>query len=293
MSLAVGIKLQARVCQVEYKITSNEFDRFRTLIYCESGISLGPQKQSFLESRLSKRLRELGLETFSQYYDKVTGDPTQKEFRRVLDLITTNKTDFFRESTHFDFLRAVILPELMPEKRIRIWSSACSTGEEPYTIAITLFEGVRNPQEWDFKILASDLSTRVLDKAASGIFDEERVRGMAPDMLSRHFLRGRGDGMGRFKVKPHLASIIRFQRLNLMDSNFPIRKPLDLIFCRNVMIYFDRPTQEALVNKFHRYLKPGGYLFIGHSESLHWITHPFMPLAPTIYQKKGDRDVSH
>ncbi|MBX3330717.1 MAG: protein-glutamate O-methyltransferase CheR [Nitrospira sp.] len=271
---------------MELKITSKEFDHFRTLIYDESGISLSQQKQSLLESRLSKRVRELGLETFSQYYDRVIGDPTQEEFTRMLDLISTNKTDFFRESKHFDFLRDVILPESIPEKRIRIWSSACSTGEEPYTIAITLFEGVQNPGEWDFKILASDLSTRVLAKAASGIYDEERFQGMSPDMLSRHFLRGRGDSMGRFKVKPHLASMIRFRRLNLMNDEFPIRNPLDLIFCRNVMIYFDRPTQETLVNKFHRYLKPGGYLFIGHSESLQWVSHPFMSLAPTIYQKE-------
>jgi len=271
---------------VEYKITSQEFNCFRTLIYDESGISLSQQKQSLLESRLSKRLRELGLKTFSQYYDKVTGDATQEEFTRMLDLISTNKTDFFRESKHFDFLREVILQELLPEKRIRIWSSACSTGEEPYTIAITLFEGVQNPQEWDFKILASDLSTRVLAKAALGIYGEERFRSMPQEMLSRHFLRGRGDSMGCFKVKPHLTSMIRFRRLNLMDGDFPIKSPLDLIFCRNVMIYFDRPTQETLVNKFHRYLKPGGYLFIGHSESLQWISHSFISLAPTIYQRK-------
>lgn len=271
---------------MECKITSKEFERFRTLIYGESGIALNEQKQSLLESRLTKRIRELGFETFSQYYDKVTGDSTREEFTRMLDLISTNKTDFFRESKHFDFLRDVILPELMPQKRIRIWSSACSTGEEPYTIAITLFEGVQNPQAWDFKILASDLSTRVLAKAASGIYDEDRFRGMPPELLSRHFLRGRGESLGRFKVKPHLASMIRFQRLNLMDDCFPIKQPLDLIFCRNVMIYFDRPTQETLVNKFHRYLKPGGYLFIGHSESLQWINHPFQSVAPTIYRKE-------
>jgi len=271
---------------MDYKITSKEFECFRTLIYGESGISLTQQKQSLLESRLSKRLRELGIETFSQYYDKVTGDRTREEFTRMLDLISTNKTDFFREPKHFDFLREVILPELIPEKRIRIWSSACSTGEEPYTIAITLFENVQNPSEWDFKILASDLSTRVLAKAASGIYDEERVRDMPTGMLRRHFLRGCRDSMGSFKVKPHLASMIRFRRLNLMDDDFPIKSPLDLIFCRNVMIYFDRPTQETLVNKFYRYLKPGGYLFIGHSESLQWINHPFRSLAPTIYQRE-------
>ena len=272
---------------MENSITAEEFQRFRTLIYDESGISLGEQKKSLLASPLSKRLRDLNLETFADYYGKVTEDPTREEFTRLLDLISTNKTDFFREPKHFDFLRDRILPELDSAKRIRIWSSACSTGEEPYTIAMTLYEGVQNPERWDFKILASDLSTRVLAKAASGTYDEDRFRDVPPDILQRHFLRGRNDQAGLYKVKPHLASAITFRRINLMDDRFPIKNPLDLIFCRNVMIYFDRPTQETLVNKFHHYLKPGGYLFIGHSESLQWVTHPFKSLAPTIYQKEG------
>ncbi len=271
---------------MEFSITTDEFHRFRTLIYDESGISLSDQKQSLLASRLSKRLRDLGAATFSEYYAKVTEDPTREEFTRMLDLISTNKTDFFREPKHFDFLRERILPELESAKRIRIWSSACSSGEEPYTIAMTLYEGVRNPERWDFKILASDLSTRVLAKAAAGTYDQDRFRDVPPDVIKRHFLRGRGDHTGVFKVKPHLTSAITFRRLNLMDDHFPIKNPLDLIFCRNVMIYFDRPTQETLVNKFHHYLKPGGYLFIGHSESLQWVTHPFKSIAPTIYQKE-------
>ncbi len=271
---------------MEYAISVDEFERFRTLIYDESGISLGEQKKSLLASRLSKRLRDLDLATFSDYYAKVTEDRTHEEFTRMLDLISTNKTDFFREPKHFDFLRARIIPELERTKRVRIWSSACSSGEEPYTIAMTLFDTVRNPGEWDFKILASDLSTRVLAKAATGIYDEERVRDVPPDVVRRHFLRGRGERAGQLKVKPHLAGMIQFRRLNLMDAHFPIKSALDLIFCRNVMIYFDRPTQETLVNKFHRYLKPGGYLFIGHSESLQWVRHPFKSLAPTIYQKE-------
>jgi chemotaxis protein methyltransferase CheR len=269
-----------------FSITVDEFQRFRSLIYDESGISLGEQKQSLLASRLSKRLRDLGAATFSEYYEKVTQDPTREEFTRMLDLISTNKTDFFREPKHFDFLRERIIPELDRTKRIRIWSCACSTGEEPYTIAMTLFENVEKPAQWDFKILASDLSTRVLAKAASGLYDEGRFRDVPPDVVKRHFLRGRGDQTGVFKVKPHLAGAITFRRLNLMDDRFPIKNPLDLIFCRNVMIYFDRPTQETLVNKFHRYLRPGGYLFIGHSESLQWVTHPFKAIAPTIYQNE-------
>ena len=271
---------------MEYSITAKEFQQFRTLIYDESGISLSDQKTSLLASRLSKRLRDLNLGTFSEYYAKVMEDQTREEFTRLLDLISTNKTDFFREPKHFDFLRERILPELNTTKQIRIWSSACSTGEEPYTIAMTLYEGVQNPERWDFKILASDLSTRVLAKAAAGMYDEDRFRGMPPDVVQRHFLRGRGDQTGFFKVKPHLASAIAFRRLNLMDDRFPIKNPLDLIFCRNVMIYFDRPTQGTLVNKLHHYLKPGGYLFIGHSESLQWVTHPFKSLAPTIYQRE-------
>ena len=272
---------------MDFSITADEFQWFRTLIYEESGISLGEQKKSLLASRLSKRLRDLDLPTFSEYYAKVTQDPTREEFTRMLDLISTNKTDFFREPKHFDFLRERIIPELERTKRIRIWSSACSTGEEPYTIAMTLFENVEHPAQWDFKILASDLSTRVLAKAASGLYDEDRFCDVPPDVMKRHFLLGRGDQTGVFKVKPHLAGAITFRRLNLMDDRFPIKNPLDLIFCRNVMIYFDRPTQETLVNKFHRYLKPGGYLFIGHSESLQWVKHSFELLAPTIYQRKG------
>lgn len=271
---------------MDLAISAEEFERFRTLIYDESGIALNDQKQGLVASRLSKRLRQLGLSSFSEYYDELMRDPQREEFTRMLDLISTNKTDFFREPRHFDFLRDEILPELTQEKTMRIWSSACSSGEEPYTIAMTLYDGVSDPSQWDFKVLATDLSTRVLAKAAAGIYDEERVRDVPSDTVRRHFLRGRGDREGQLKVKPHLVSMIRFRRLNLMDEQYPIKSPLDLIFCRNVMIYFDRPTQERLVNKFYRYLKPGGHLFIGHSESLQWVNHPFKTVAPTIYWKE-------
>lgn len=271
---------------MDIPITKDEFNRFRSLVYKESGISLSETKQSLLISRLSKRLRDLGLTTFQAYYDFVMADPSRDEFTRMLDLISTNKTDFFREPKHFEFLRDEILPKLEDVKRIRIWSSACSTGEEPYTIAITLHESVSNPAQWDFQVLGSDLSTRVLVKAAAGVYEHERVAGLPTQILKRHFLRGRNMNNELVKVKPHLTQIVKFRRLNLMDDRFPIKTPLDLIFCRNVMIYFDRPTQEKLVAKFHRYLKPGGYLFIGHSESLQWIAHSFKHIAPTIYWKE-------
>ena len=238
-------------------------------------------------SRLSKRLRTLELDSFQAYYDMVAGETEGEEFTLLLDLVSTNKTDFFREPKHFDFLREQILPTLQSTRRVRIWSSASSSGEEPYTIAMTLYDSVPDPERWDFKILASDISTRVLARAASGIYEDERVRDLPKDVVERHFLRGKGERAGMIKVKPHLIEMVRYRRINLIDEAFPVKEPLDLIFCRNVMICFDRPTQAQLVTKFYRYLKPGGYLFIGHSESLQRLDQPFKAIAPTIYQKEA------
>jgi len=150
---------------------------------------------------------------------------------------------------------------------------------------MTLYDAVPNPAQWDFKILASDISTRVLAKAADGIYDAERVAGLPQDVVRRHFLRGKGSQAKSVKVKPYLSNMVRYRRINLMDETYPIRTPLDVIFCRNVMIYFDRQTQATLMTKFYRYLKPGGFLFIGHSESLQWVEHSFTYVAPTIYRK--------
>lgn len=272
---------------MDYSITPKEFEQFRELIYQECGISLNESKKTLLVSRLSKRLRTLDLDSFQAYYDMVAGQTESDEFTLLLDLVSTNKTDFFREPKHFEFLREQIIPTLQSTRRIRIWSSASSSGEEPYTIAMTLYDSVPDPERWDFKILASDISTRVLARAASGVYEDERVRSLPTEIVERHFLKGKGDRVGMIKVKPHLTQMVCYRRINLMDETFPIKAPLDLIFCRNVMIYFDRPTQTQLVNKFYRYLKPGGYLFIGHSESLQRLDQPFKAIAPTIYQKEA------
>jgi chemotaxis protein methyltransferase CheR len=272
---------------MNYTITPKEFEQFRALIYQECGISLNESKKTLLVSRLSKRLRTLELDSFQAYYDLLSGQTESDEFTLLLDLVSTNKTDFFREPKHFDFLREQILPTLQSTRRVRIWSSASSSGEEPYTIAMTLYDSVPDPERWDFQILASDISTRVLARAASGVYEGERVRDLPTGLVERHFLKGKGERAGMIKVKPHLSQMVRFRRINLMDDTFPIKSPLDLIFCRNVMIYFDHPTQTQLVTKFHRYLKPGGYLFIGHSESLQRLDQPFESVAPTIYRKEG------
>lgn len=272
---------------MEYRITSQEFEQFRSLVHRESGINLTQGKQALLVSRLSRRLKTLGLDSFQAYYDYLSADHAGDEFTQMLDCISTNKTDFFREPVHFDFLRERVLPPLEGMNRVRIWSSACSSGEEPYTIAMTLWDGVASPARWDFKVLASDLSTRVLAQAAGGMYDVDRIRDLPAEAVRRHFLRGRGRHTGQVRIKPHLADLVRFRRINLMDERYPITSPLDVIFCRNVMIYFDRSTQAQLVAKFHRYLKPGGYLFIGHSESLQWVDHSFRAILPTIYQREG------
>ena len=266
-------------------LTPKEFQQIQNLVYQKAGITLSEQKQSLVVSRLSKRITQLALPSFQAYYDFVMSGDDQEELTQMLDLMSTNKTDFFREPVHFDFLKERIIPSLSSTKHIRIWSSASSTGEEPYSIAMTFLDAVSNPRQWDCKILASDISTRVLAKAAEGVYEEERVSNLSSSMVKRHCLRGRGAQEGFVKMRQQVSELVIYRRINLMDESFPIRSPLDVIFCRNVMIYFDRPTQAALMAKFHHYLKPGGYLFIGHSESLQWIEHPFVYVEPTIYQK--------
>jgi chemotaxis protein methyltransferase CheR len=266
-------------------LTDKEFQQFQSLIYQQVGISLDEQKKTMLVSRLGKRLRKLQLPSYQAYYDRVCGKGGEEELTELLDLISTNKTDFFREPVHFDFLREQVLPQAQATRTLRIWSSASSSGEEAYTIAMTLCEAIPDRSGWNMNILASDISTRVLAKAASGIYEEERVGTVPKDLVRRYFLRGKGEQANKVKIRSHLNEMVAFRRINLMDPTFPIKQPLDVIFCRNVMIYFDRETQALLIGKFYRYLRPGGYLFIGHSESLQWIDHEFSYLQPTIYQK--------
>ncbi len=269
-------------------LTDKEFEQFKSLIYEQVGITLDAPKKTLLTQRLGKRLRELELSTYQAYFDRVTSKGGGEELTQLVDLISTNKTDFFREPVHFDFLREEVLPHVEATRTLRVWSSASSSGEEPYTIAMTLNDAISDCSQWDIKILASDISTRILAKAASGVYDDERVMQLPQDVVRRHFLRGKGEQTGKLKVRKHLSDLIVFRRVNLMAPAFPIKTPLDVIFCRNVMIYFDRPTQEALVGKFYRYLRPGGFLFIGHSESLQWVEHQFDYIKPTIYQKPFD-----
>ena len=266
-------------------LSNDTFQQVRALVYRESGIDLANHKRVMFASRLQKRLRDLGVTSFEDYYHLVTGASRDGELTVMLDCVSTNKTEFFREAHHFAFLRDQVLPNLARIKVVRIWSAACSSGEEPYSIAMTLADSIESPSTWDCRILASDISTRVLATAAAGMYPLAQVRPLGHDLVRRHFLRGTSKHSGIVKVKPYLADMIVFKRINLMEDRYPIKGLLDVIFCRNVMIYFDRSTQTQLVMRLAQCLKPGGYLFIGHAESLSRDAEELQYVAPTIYRR--------
>ena len=271
---------------VNYKLTEEEFDKFRDIVYKESGINLTDVKKILLQSRLIKRLRSLSLGSFSDYYNYLTNNYDDEKIY-FINSITTNKTDFFRENDHFVFMKTYILPalEAKGEREIRIWSAGCSTGEEPYTIGITLFEYFKEKKAPLFKILATDIDTQVLEKGLNGIYTEEQVAVIEENLLKKYFLKGKDRNKGLFKVKDFLKSIVFFRRLNLLADDYPMKKKFDIIFCRNVIIYFDKDTQKKLFDNFSRYLKDDGYLLVGHSENISNVTDKFYLAGRTIYKK--------
>lgn len=274
-----------------YELNRKEFDLFRKFIFERSGISLNESKLELVRTRLVKRLRQLNIPTFKQYYKLVSDHPDEPELYNMLDAITTNQTSFFREPKHFAFLSETVLPQLLEEKEkkrnkiFKIWSAGCSTGEEPYSLAVTLLEFLKNRTEYDIKILATDLSLQVLNTAARGIYEKNKLKDIPVQNLKKYFLRGEKEWESFYKVKPILSRIIQFKRFNLMENHFPFSSSFDIIFCRNVMIYFDKKTQEILINKYYSVLGPSHFLFIGHSESLMSINHKFNYVQPTIYRK--------
>lgn len=276
------------------QLKQSEFREFRELILRETGIHLKDSKQALVASRLRKRLRHHGFTSYGEYYRYLVAQPPgSSEHRHLANCITTNKTDFFRESHHFDFLREQVLPEVRSRspgavRQLRIWSAACSSGEEPYSIAITLLDARPALNNWDIKILASDIDTEVLQRAEQGIYDIERVRTLPPNVLKAHFLNGKGEAKGLVRVREELKKLIRFRRINFVDPNWPIRAHFDVIFCRNVIIYFDRDTQRRLFERLVKYLKPAGYLVVGHSENLYGLNDLFTPVRNTVYRLKTE-----
>jgi chemotaxis protein methyltransferase CheR len=270
-------------------LSSRDYARLCELIYQEAGIHLGGGKHTMLEARIKRRLKALELNSYGDYCDYLFGQQGRKEeIVHFIDVVTTNKTDFFREPRHFDFLAETALPELTSQnggRPLLIWSAGCSTGEEPYTLAIVLSEYAQTHPSFRFRILATDICTTVLAKAEMGIYSNEVV-GPVPTALQRkYFMRSRDSSAGRVRIAPELRRLIEFRRLNFMDAHYGLSEKADAIFCRNVIIYFDRPTQQSILNKLARNLVPRGYMFVGHAETLHDMDLPLTPVAPALYRR--------
>jgi chemotaxis protein methyltransferase CheR len=270
-------------------LSTRDFNRLSRFIYDTCGIKMPDVKKTMLEARLQKRLRTLGLGGFSEYCDYLfSASGMERELVQMLDMVTTNKTDFFREPDHFDYLTQKVLPDWCsrhPGARLSIWSAGCSSGEEPYTLAMVLSEFALANPGFDFQILATDISTRVLDKARNAVYPEALVEPVPMALKKKYLLRSKDRSSGMVRIVPQLREKIRFGRLNFMDEDFGMREQLDIIFCRNVIIYFDRPTQEKLLNRFHRQMKQGAFIFMGHSETLSGLNVPLTSVFPTVYRK--------
>lgn len=278
------------------RLSEREFTRLSEYIESELGIKMPEGKKTLLESRLQKRLRALGYRSFKDYCDFLFSPKgADVELVNMIDVVTTNKTDFFREPDHFEFLFQTALPELVKnfgagvKKTFIVWSAGCSTGEEPYTIAMILSEfGTRYPGfGFDFLIIGTDISTRVVEAAARGVYKEDRIEPVPLDMRRKYILRSKDREKGLVRVSSEIRSRVRFRRLNFMDSDYGFREPIDVLFCRNVFIYFDKETQETLLRKLVNTLRTGGFLFIGHSESLSGFDLPLARVAPSVYRKVG------
>lgn len=271
----------------EFPFTDSDFRYISTFAAEYAGIMLPDTKRDMVYSRLTRRLRVLRLPSFARYCDLLrAGDPVELDY--FINALTTNLTSFFRETHHFEYLAQTLLPQLLAyherDRRLRIWSAGCSTGEEPYSIAMTLAENVPHPERWDIRILATDLDSDVLERAAAGVYDLERLKTMDASRRARWFRRGRGRQSGRARVVDDLKRLVSFRRLNLM-APWPMHGRFDVIFCRNVVIYFDKPTQARLFGRFAQQMHDHGRLFVGHSESLYQVAPDFQLIGNTVYRR--------
>ncbi len=279
--------------QSETLMSDKDFKRFSKNIYDICGVKLPPSKKVMLASRLQRRLRLLGINSYRHYFDFVFSPEGRRvELNQMIDAVSTNKTQFFREEKHFDVLCQVVLPEIVKRLRkgnrrtINIWSAGCSSGEEPYTLAMIIDDFLKLQQNFDFKILGTDINTQVLKTAGNAAYANDLLEPIPAHFLRRYMMRGKGKSAGLHKIVPELRRKVDFQRLNFMDNNFNLHQKMDIIFCRNVIIYFDQPTQIILFEKFYRQFLPGGFLFHGHSESLEGINDRMERIAAATYRCK-------
>lgn len=280
-----------------FGLSQSLYQRFQQLIYTETGIWLSDAKKALLCGRLSKRLRALDLARLGDYYKLVSQPEQQPERTLMIDAITTNETHFFREPKHFEFLARQVIPKWKEEaeqrlrpKRIRIWSAGCSSGEEPYSVAMVLASHLPEHEGWDVQIMASDISTRVLEKARKGVYSMERVHEIPKHLLQQFVLKGIDTQEGTIKIMPQIRNLVRFVRINLSSGPFGFENTFDLVLCRNVLIYFDRNSKRKAVENLVKCVTQDGFLLIGHAEHLNAVTTSLRSLAPTIYCKAESHD---
>jgi chemotaxis protein methyltransferase CheR len=264
----------------DFLLTDADFAKIRALIHQRAGIALGEQKRQMVYSRLARRLRDLGLKEFSAYLRYLEADPRSDEWQSFTNALTTNLTAFFREAHHFPVLAEHVKKCPQP---VTVWCSAASTGEEPYSIAMTLIEALGS-RAGSASVVATDIDTQVLAKGVAGVFTMEQVSKLSPERLKRFFLKGSGVHAGKVRVRPELAAMVQFSQLNLLDPKWALKPPFDAIFCRNVMIYFDKPTQGTILQRFAPLMKPHGLLFAGHSENFSFASQTFRLRGQTVYE---------
>ena len=278
-----AIRPSSTSMQADCELTPAQFDRIASMLHTHAGIRMRTGKEGLVRARLVKRLRALGLTDFGAYLSVLDRDASRVEFAEMVDALTTNKTNFLREPSHFDFIREQLLPSTAGS--LRIWSAGCSTGEEPYTLAMLFNDAIASTGKRDVRILATDISQRVLTLAKAGQYAPEMLAGIPQEWIERYWIRRSGaHGSMHFEATPVLRRLVHFARLNLME-HWPMQGPFDAIMCRNVMIYFDKDTQQQLIERFWALLRPGGHLFVGHSESLTGLTHRFRYRQPAVYVK--------
>ena len=277
---------------VRAQMNSDLFKKLSEFIYTESGIKMPLSKKTMLEARLQKRLRAMGITSFGEYCNYLfSPEGVANELIHMIDVVTTNKTDFFREPQHFEYLLEHVLPDLINTKGcgirrpFMIWSAACSSGEEPYTLAMVLDEFSHKAPGFHYTVLGTDISTRMLDKAKGGIYDEERIEPVPFELRRKYLMRSKNREKRQVRIVPELRAQVKFRRLNFMDGDFGLREKMDVIFCRNVLIYFDRHTQEKVINRLCHHLIPGGYLFTGHSETISGMNVPLVTVANTVSRR--------
>lgn len=264
-----------------FEFSASDFRRVRDMIHRRAGIALGEHKREMVYSRLARRLRMLGHQDFTSYLAELEGSERAPEWENFINALTTNLTAFFREPHHFPILADYVRTLARP---VSVWCAAASTGEEPYSIAMTLLDAL-GPKVGNSHVVATDIDTQVLVRARGAVYPMERVEKVEPETLRRYFLKGRGARSGMVRIKPEVAERVSFEPLNLLAAQWPLRQPFDAVFCRNVMIYFDKPTQSKVLERMASWVKPGGLLFAGHSENFTYITKAFRLVGQTVYER--------